>query len=87
MSMNPTVAEDLAYVAWAEQNMDGYADYVERENQRAYAAWVDGLCEGHESLAGGHMGETVYCDGTCVPESERDWDAFIEATLADEPRD
>jgi hypothetical protein len=22
-------------------------------------------CEGHESLAGEHMGETVYCDGTC----------------------
>lgn len=23
-------------------------------------------CEGHESLDGAHMGETVYCDGTCV---------------------
>lgn len=22
-------------------------------------------CEGHESLAGQHMGETVYCDGSC----------------------
>jgi hypothetical protein len=22
-------------------------------------------CEGHESLAGGHHGETVFCDGTC----------------------
>lgn len=22
-------------------------------------------CEGHESLDGAHMGETVYCDGTC----------------------
>ena len=22
-------------------------------------------CEGHESLAGEHMGETVYCDGSC----------------------
>lgn len=24
-------------------------------------------CEGHESLAGEHMGETVFCDGSCVP--------------------
>lgn len=23
-------------------------------------------CEGHESLDGAHMGETVYCDGSCV---------------------
>jgi hypothetical protein len=22
-------------------------------------------CEGHESLDGAHMGETVYCDGSC----------------------
>lgn len=26
------------------------------------------LCEGHESLAGEHMGEAVYCDGTCSSE-------------------
>jgi hypothetical protein len=25
----------------------------------------DNECEGHESLAGEHMGETVYCDGSC----------------------
>ena len=25
----------------------------------------DNECEGHESLDGAHMGETVYCDGTC----------------------
>jgi hypothetical protein len=24
-------------------------------------------CEGHESLAGAHMGQTVYCDGSCKP--------------------
>jgi hypothetical protein len=24
-------------------------------------------CEGHESLAGEHMGETVFCDGSCKP--------------------
>lgn len=25
----------------------------------------DDGCPGHESLAGEHMGEAVYCDGTC----------------------
>lgn len=29
------------------------------------ARMVVGECEGHESLDGAHMGETVYCDGTC----------------------
>lgn len=24
-------------------------------------------CEGHESLAGEHMGEDVFCDGSCRP--------------------
>ena len=23
------------------------------------------LCDGHESLSGAHMGESVYCDGRC----------------------
>ena len=27
-------------------------------------------CEGHESLAGEHMGEAVYCDGSCRPKAE-----------------
>ncbi len=26
-------------------------------------------CQGHESLAGEHMGETVYCDGSCEQRS------------------
>lgn len=26
----------------------------------------EATCEGHESLDGAHMGETVYCDGSCV---------------------
>lgn len=27
-------------------------------------------CEGHESLAGGHMGEAVFCDGSCRPKAK-----------------
>jgi hypothetical protein len=30
-----------------------------------YAHDEDNQCEGHESLNGAHMGEAVYCDGTC----------------------
>ena len=30
----------------------------------------DTECEGHESLDGAHMGETVYCDGSCRPDAE-----------------
>lgn len=30
------------------------------------------LCEGHESLDGAHMGETVHCDGSCTPAGRRD---------------
>jgi hypothetical protein len=41
----------------------------------------DAQCEGHESLAGAHMGESVYCDGTCRPASvrkaARDWVAML----------
>lgn len=29
------------------------------------------LCEGHESLAGEHMGEAVFCDGTCSRDHPR----------------
>jgi hypothetical protein len=34
------------------------SSYVDAEDD-------DEGCEGHESLAGQHMGETVYCDGSC----------------------
>lgn len=29
-------------------------------------------CEGHESLDGAHMSETVYCDGSCRKKEKRD---------------
>lgn len=28
------------------------------------ADWIN-ECDGHETLSGAHMGETVYCDGRC----------------------
>ncbi|OBG21506.1 hypothetical protein A5768_25705 [Mycolicibacterium fortuitum] len=31
----------------------------------------DNECEGHESLAGEHMGESVYCDGSCRRAAKR----------------
>lgn len=87
MSQHPTTTEDIAYVAWAESNMDGYADYVERENQRAFAAWVEDQCEGHESLRGDSMGAEVFCDGTCRPVEERDENAYLEYLEGQLPED
>lgn len=31
-----------------------------------YAQDEDNGCEGHASLEGAHMGEAIYCDGTCL---------------------
>ena len=39
-----------------------FADATPAEIARA---WRD-ACEGHESLDGAHMGESVYCDGGCA---------------------
>lgn len=48
---------------------------IELANGASEEAWGDDddedspdmirSCDGHESLDGAHMGETVYCDGTC----------------------
>lgn len=39
--------------------------------QAAEVAAEQAECQGHESLAGEHMGEAVYCDGTCRPRRAR----------------
>jgi hypothetical protein len=41
--------------------------YYEEMAERAEEAEddEDDECEGHESLDGAHMGESVYCDGSC----------------------
>jgi hypothetical protein len=52
------------YYATAEER-----DQAAQELSVIYDAWAyaddDGGCEGHESLAGAHMGESIYCDGSC----------------------
>jgi hypothetical protein len=59
------------------ENADGiYVVKFNREKTRLYAKRLieinadrsteAGECEGHESPDGAHMGETVFCDGTCV---------------------
>jgi hypothetical protein len=39
----------------SDYEYDDFEDYGDEEPE----------CEGHESLDGAHMGETVYCDGSC----------------------
>ena len=47
-------------LASAGQNSIGLTKWVHEDEPE---------CEGHESLDGAHMGEAVYCDGTCVKHS------------------
>jgi hypothetical protein len=43
-----------------------YREYRDRiEGAPESAEDDEGCCPGHESLGGAHMGESVYCDGTC----------------------
>lgn len=42
-------------------------DNVPSENVKSTDSgntWID-ECDGHETLSGAHMGETIYCDGRC----------------------
>lgn len=43
-------------------------------------------CPGHESLAGEHMGETVYCNGTCQ-RTEDQLDEWWQDVVLDETGD
>lgn len=72
--------QEAEYATWAQE----HAAELEAE---AHREWVEGLCEGHESLRGDMMGTEEYCDGTCRPTSERSYDAWVAATEADEPSD
>lgn len=54
---------------WAEAKVDTSDPFADQEGELTaetlYDDDDDDECEGHEWLAGAHMGETVYCDGTC----------------------
>lgn len=50
--------------AWFAQYDADVRDWYEN-GEGAAPEWVTDECDGHESLAGEHMGEAVYCDGSC----------------------
>ncbi|MDR6117232.1 hypothetical protein QE370_000416 [Aeromicrobium sp. SORGH_AS981] len=51
----PHPSPDVPGRTWMT-DLSGYGYYDELEDAR---------CEGHESLDGAHMGESVFCDGSC----------------------
>lgn len=62
----------LAYPEWPAEDI--YQLWVECDTSIAYCVDVlkhreedesDNECEGHESLRGDMMGESIYCDGSC----------------------
>ena len=63
--------DDAEFEAWA-------AEHSEQLFREGMSAWVETLCEGHESLRGDLMGAESFCDGTCVPASERNEAAYLE---------
>jgi hypothetical protein len=66
-----TEIEDREYAEYAA----AHSEEIFRENM---TAWVETLCEGHESLRGDMMGAEDFCDGTCRPLRERDESAYLE---------
>lgn len=69
--------EDLAYVAWMDATHDDDAA-SEQAFREGMSTWMEGLCEGHESLRGDLMGAEDFCDGTCRPAAERSESAYLE---------
>jgi hypothetical protein len=46
---------------------DEWERWYWRDYDHALSLQEDGPeCQGHESLNGAHMGQTAYCDGTCI---------------------
>lgn len=54
---------------------------AEAADRRAFEQWLESQCEGHESLAGHHMGETVFCDGTCTGLTTEDYADDLESLI------
>lgn len=61
-------AEDTV-IAYAgphpSENVPGRTFVLDLSGHGFFDELEDAECEGHESLAGNHMGETVFCDGSC----------------------
>lgn len=57
-----TCHEDVGLVTW--WRAEKILDVMEWMDENRLKIEAD-ECEGHESLDGAHMGETVYCDGSC----------------------
>lgn len=47
-----------------DYEFEDFDDFEEEEYDEG-EPFEEDECEGHESLAGAHMGMTVYCDGSC----------------------
>lgn len=63
----PNIEHLLGFHTAAEPGLT-VGDYTELETKLMTSLGVDednNECEGHESLDGAHMGESVYCDGSC----------------------
>lgn len=78
IAANPDVSEAFREAALDSHRESFDSDYVEKDDDAACARCKAGRplphaylpneeadCDGHESLAGEHMGETVFCDGSC----------------------
>lgn len=47
------------------ENVPGRTFVLDLSGHGFFDELEEAECEGHESLAGAHMGETVFCDGSC----------------------
>ena len=75
------VEGDAARMEWEQAQRDASgADEAEAEYlfRQGMSDWMEGLCEGHESLRGDRMGAEDFCDGTCRPAAERSESAYLE---------
>lgn len=62
------------YAAYVQERRSSAATYIREHAAKSAPPEPeedeDNGCEGHESLDGAHMGETVYCDGSCQRSEE-----------------
>lgn len=61
-----TVGREYRAVDWITKRPLSAVDLDERVDRMYFDGTRKPECEGHESLSGAHMGESVYCDGKCA---------------------